>query len=430
MRLADLVRSARGSPFVQDIAKLSFGTLAGRLISVAILPLLTRLYSPADFAVLATYLAILATVAVAACLRFDVAVPLADDDEDAANLLALALVALATVTSCILIVVLLIPGQITTWLGNTEIRPYLMLVPLGIGLAGTYSVFQNWTTRVRRFGHIARTRITQSVLGAVTNLSLGWVGIAPFGLLLGNALGIGAGGVGLAGTALRKEGDLLRRISLRRMRDSFRRYRRYPIFSTPDSFLNIAGQQVPILLIAAHAGTEAGFLLLAVQLMSAPMALLGSSISQVYVSRAPEALREGRLAELTLSIMKRLALMSIGPLALVGALAPAVIPLVFGSEWERTGVIIVWMVPSIALQFIASPVSMVMLVTERQRQLLLVRTLSVLSRVGAVGFAAIRFDGRMMVESFAIANAVVYAIMGLLFVNAARRSRFQKANNI
>jgi O-antigen/teichoic acid export membrane protein len=206
------------------------------------------------------------------------------------------------------------------------------------------------------------------------------------------------------------------------MRDALRRYRRYPLFSTPEALLNIAGVQIPVLIIAAKAGPEAGHLLLGLQLMAAPMALLGSSISQVYVARAPQAFREGRLYPFTKAIMKRLALTGIPPLLAVAVLAPLLVPYVFGEQWTRSGVIIAWMAPWIAMQLIASPVSMVMMVTNRQAQLLLVRIVTLALRVGVVVLSITVMNSGYLVELFAIANALVYAIMAWLFINAARSS--------
>ena len=171
-------------------------------------------------------------------------------------------------------------------------------------------------------------------------------------------------------------------------------------------------------MIAAHAGAEAGFLLLAMQVMTAPMTLLGSSISQVYMSRAPEALREGRLAPFTLSIMRRLAIVGVGPLIIVGVFAPPLFPLIFGQEWARAGVIVAWLVPWMALQFIASPVSMVMFVVGRQRAMLALTTLGASIRIGSI-LLVIGTD-LSLVEIFATSSAVFYIICCAVFIFAAR----------
>lgn len=408
--------------FLRDVLKLSFGTLGGRLIALAALPLVTRLYSPDDFALLAVYLAIVGTVAVAACLRLEIAIPLADDDDDAANLLALALTGLGTVSGLALLLALLMPDRLAGWLGKPAIAPYLWLVPLGIAFAGTYSAFQFWTTRARRFGSIARTRVGQAAAGVIVMLSLGWAGVAPLGLLLGNMLNIGSGGFGLGLQALRRDRRKLRAVSPRRMTETLRRYRRYPVYSTPEALFNIAGVQVPILLIAAHAGAEAGFLLLAMQVMAAPMTLLGSSISQVYMSRAPEEMRQGRLAPFTLSIMRRLMIVGVGPLVLAGALAPTLFPLIFGADWARAGVIVAWLVPWMALQFIASPVSMVLATVSRQNWAMMLQLLGLVIRVGPVLLAIATYP-EWIVPAFAVSSSIFYLLYVAVVIRAAHIPR-------
>lgn len=420
---AKLQRLASGG-FVRDILKLAVGTVLGRAIALVALPILTRLYGPEDFALLAVYLSLVSLVSVISCLRLEVAIPLADNDEDAANLLALALLALLFFVGLALIVALSIPGAIAQWLGKPEIAPHLWLMPLGIAMAGSYAAFQFWATRARRFGSIARTRIGQAVTAVVIMLSLGLAGIIPLGLLLGNAFNMGAGSVSLALGAMRSDQNLLKSVSPGMMKTALRKYYRYPVYSTLEALFNIAGIQVPMLLIAAHGGSEAGFLLLAMQIMTAPITVLGGSISQVYMSRAPEEFREGRLAPFTLSIMRRLVMVGVGPLILVGVLAPIVFPWVFGTDWARSGEIVTWLVPWMALQFIASPVSMVMYVVGRQRAMLALTTLGLILRVGGT-VIALNSDSISLVLGLVLGSIAYYLAVMIFVIFAAQISRQQ-----
>ncbi|MFM7012630.1 MAG: lipopolysaccharide biosynthesis protein [Betaproteobacteria bacterium] len=404
--------------FLGDVLKLSLGTLGGRLIGFLALPVLTRLYSPDDFAVLALYLALVSTLAVASCFRLEVAIPLAETDDEAAALLALALFFLTVVAAVLAVISIFLRDPVIRALRAPTLAPYLWLVPMGVVMAGSYSALQNWATRTRRFGDIARTRVTQAVAGVTAMLTLGGLGVTPLGLLLGNMLNIGAGGIRLATSALRLSAGPLRGVRLTSLASALRRNRRYPLFSTPESVFNIAGAQVPVMMIAAHAGPEAGFMMLAMQVMTAPMTLLGGAISQVYVSRAPDEYRAGRLAPFTLSIMRRLVLVGSGPLILAGALAPWVFPLIFGPEWARSGEIVTQLVPWMALQFIASPVSMVMFVVGRQRAMLALTTFGAVLRISSVGVAIAA--GYPVVLVFAVSSAVFYATCCVVFMSAAR----------
>ena len=87
-----------GGAFARHVVTLASGTALGQLLLVLALPVLTRLYTPADYGALAVYSSTLTVLLVLASLRFEVAIPLPDDDRAAGSLLALSLLALAVVT--------------------------------------------------------------------------------------------------------------------------------------------------------------------------------------------------------------------------------------------------------------------------------------------------------------------------------------------
>ncbi|WP_322867895.1 lipopolysaccharide biosynthesis protein [Aquicoccus sp. G2-2] len=191
------------SSIVRDVAKLVSGTVGGRLVLLLAMPVVTRLYSPEDFELLAVYAALVGTVAVASCLRFEIAIPLAENDDDAVHLLILSLMSAAGVVALLLLLAVILPQQVAELVGSPEIGAYMWLVALGVAMTASYSALQFWATRNRRFGAIARTRVGQASTGAATMLGFGWLGLAPMGLLLGNMFSLGAGAVaGRAGDAL------------------------------------------------------------------------------------------------------------------------------------------------------------------------------------------------------------------------------------
>jgi O-antigen/teichoic acid export membrane protein len=407
MRLGDKLRRLVAGGFLRDVAKLVSGTLGGRVILLAALPLVTRLYTPEDFALLAVYMALVSTIGAAACLRLEIAIPLAESEADAADLLVLALLTATAVALVLTAAALLAPGPLAAALGKPAMEPHLWLVPLGVLMLAGYTALQFWATRARRFGSIARTRVAQAGAGAATMLGLGWAGVAPLGLLLGNMLAMGAGGLRLGVEALARDGAALRGVTQGRLRTSLYRYRRYPLFSTPEALANIAALQVSVLMIAAAAGAEAGHLFLALQVMAAPMTLLGMSVAQVYSSRAAEERAAGRLGPFTRGLMRRLLWVGAGPILLGGLVSPWAFPAVFGAEWARAGEIAAWIAPWMLLQLIASPVSMALHVTDNQALALALQLFGLVLRVGAVA-GALAVEPSLAVAALAVASAVFY----------------------
>ena len=92
-----------GGAFARHVVTLASGTAMGQLLLVLALPVLTRLYSPADYGALAVYSATLTVLLVLVSLRFEVAIPLPEDDQVAGSLLALSLLSLAAVTLVVIV---------------------------------------------------------------------------------------------------------------------------------------------------------------------------------------------------------------------------------------------------------------------------------------------------------------------------------------
>jgi O-antigen/teichoic acid export membrane protein len=413
------MRKLLASSLFRDTAKLVLGTAGGRAILLLALPLISRLFGPDDFKLLAVFIALISTVSVAACLRLEIAIPLAETDDDAANLLAMSLLSAATISAVLLALSGVAPVAFATALGTSEIAPYLWLVAIGIFLTASYTALQFWATRLRRFGIIARTRVVQAVTGVVTMLGLGWLGLAPIGLLLGNMLTLGAGGVSLALQALRHDRGRLRAITPAAMLRTLTKYRRYPVFSTPEALANVAGMQVPVLMIAAFSGAEAGQLFLAMQVMAAPLALIGASVGQVYASRASEELRNGTLHRFTLTMMKRLFLIGVVPITAAALLSPFLFTLVFGAEWQRAGVIVAWIAPWMLAQLVVSPVSMALHVVGAQRTGMLLQFLGFSIRAGFVIVATVAAP-TLVVEVFAVSGVTFYVIYSVVVSRAVR----------
>ncbi|AQS47183.1 hypothetical protein BMG03_04740 [Thioclava nitratireducens] len=406
--------------FARDAVKLSFGTALGRVIAFAALPLTARLYTPEDFSVLAAFLALVSPLGVAACLRFEVAIPLARRQKDAASLAILALFSVIIFTAITLLVTQIFSSAIASALNNQDFEKYLVLVPLSVFLVGTFSILQSWATAKRRFASIAKARVWQATIGSGVTLSLGAVGLTPIGLLLGSIFNIGAGGIGLAIAAARKDRKQFLALSANRVVKTCKSHLRYPLFSMPESLLNSASLQLPVFIIAIRGGTEGGHLALAMQILTIPMALIGQSISQVYSSRLVEERRAGNLNFLTVSIMRRLLVFGGIPLFIFGLIAPYTFEIVFGSEWIRSGEIILWMVPWITLQLVASPVSIVILAVGWQRAMLLLTTFGLILRSLFV-LAALKFDYPAP-ESLAVASAIFYAITCTVVIHASRKN--------
>lgn len=407
------------SPQIRSIGVLVSGTAVAHGITALAMPISTRLYSPTDFAAASVFSSLVGILVVASCLRFEMAIPLPADDDEAVNLLALSVGSVVATSALVAITLHLLSPEALASLGQPGLVPYLWLLPFALVIGGLNLALQMWFVRRRGFGPIARSRVVQSAGAAGGQLGLGVAGFAPLGLLVGQMLNYGAGAVTLGVGLLMKERAVLSRVSLRGMVRAGRAHHRFPRYSIWEALANSAAIHLPILLIAAlAAGPEAGFLALAIFLLQAPMALIGTSVGQVYLSGAPEAMRNGRLAEFTRDMMGRLIQLATGPLLFAAIVSPTAFGLVFGHQWERSGVLVAWMAPWFLMQFISSPVSTVLNVTGRQVTALMLQVSGLVLRVGAV-LAASVIKPTMVVEAYAVSGFVFYFAYVVVSARAA-----------
>lgn len=403
---------AQRGGFLRSVLVLVGGTAFAHAITALALPILTRLYSPADFSILAVFSSLLSIIAVAACFRFDVAIPMPERDSDAFNLLALSM---GCAFACSLLVgttVLLTPPWVLETAGRMDMEPFLWLLPIGILLAGSYSALQNWFVREKEFSLIARSRVMQSAASAGTQIGMARLGSGPIGLLVGYLLNTGSACIGLGYRLFRDEqfGQNVKALNWPSLKQTWYEYRRFPKYSVWEALANSAAIQVPIIMIAAlSVGPEAGYLLLAMSVIQAPMALFGTAIGQVYFSRAPQEYRDGNLGSFTAEILGGLIKAGVGPLLAVGILSPVVFGIIFGEGWERAGWLVAWMTPWFIMQFLATPVSMAIHVTGHQRSAFFLQVFGLLLRVFSVWGAA-QFSSAPVSEAYAFSGALFYFI--------------------
>ena len=120
------------SHFAKNVAILFSGTAIAQAIPIAVSPILTRLYSPDDFGLLAIYSACIMVLSVIATARFELAIALPDKVTDAANLFILTLKVCTLISLLLLIPIVLFADDIASSLGHEKLTPWLYLLPLSI----------------------------------------------------------------------------------------------------------------------------------------------------------------------------------------------------------------------------------------------------------------------------------------------------------
>jgi O-antigen/teichoic acid export membrane protein len=371
MALAMFDRVRRWIPadgFSRSVLLLVGSTAVSQALLALFSPVLTRIYTPEDFGVFGVFTSALALLLVVSNLRYEMAIPLADSDEDAIHLLALCL-------SITVVLVLLV--CVGVWMGGPawarllrepRLGPFLWLLPVSLVGAGTYQALGYWMFRKRRYPETARTKIIQSASQVIAQVSFGILGTGAGGLILGDAAGRLAGSGALL-LAVRRSTILRPRIDWNRMRAVASRFRRFPLISSLSAFLNSATLQLPpLLFVATYGPREGGWFVLGQTVIAMPSVLVGQAVAQVYLGEASVLRRTepARYEALFFRTASRLALAGIVPVVLGLVAAPWAFSWIFGPSWREAGIYVRIMSASYLVNFVVWPLSQTLLILERQ----------------------------------------------------------------
>ena len=406
----DRLKAKASGDFGRALSVLVGGTAAAQALTMAAMPLLSRLYTPADFGALAVFVGIVTTVSVSACLRFDIAVAIPESEDDALILLGLSIAVALAVSLLVCLVLLFPPDFFSRWMSAQPLKIGYWLLPIGIFASAVCSALQNWHIRQSGFGLIAKARLAQASAAIGTQGVVGLASAGPLGLLTGSALGFCANAVLLGHRLIGRVARRLSMLEWQQLQIIVRRYSRFPLYSTWEALANQAAIHLPILLIASTLeADEAGFLMLAMYMMQAPMSLLGGAIGQVYLGSAGQEYRQGQLYTFTLRIVGNLLRAGGLPIVVIALASPVLFPLLFGEPWQRAGWLVAWMAPWFLLQFLVSPVSMSLHVIGAQRTAMVLQFIVLLLRVGMT-LAATHWMPDRTPEIYALSGAMAYGL--------------------
>ncbi|MHB0856571.1 MAG: lipopolysaccharide biosynthesis protein [Anaerolineae bacterium] len=401
----------RKTSFGGDVLKLVSGTTIAQALGVLVTPLLTRLYAPEAFGALALFTAITSIIGVVACLRYELAIMLPESDEEAANLLAVSLLAVVAITALTVPIVTLGRPLLLRLLNAPQVGPYLWLVPPVVFFGGVFSALNYWNSRTKHFGRLSVVRVVSSASTHVAKLGAGFAGYATTGTLIGATLLGSAISTGmLARRILREDGGLFRGATRwLQMAEGIGRYRKFPLIDTWSALLNTVSWQLPALMLSYFFSvTVVGHYALGLRVLQLPMSLIGGAIGQVFFQRAAQANAERQLGEIVESTLRRLFAIGLFPVLTLAIAGRSVFSFVFGPNWAEAGVYSQILAPWILFWFISSPLSTVYSVLERQSFLLCLNVAILSTRLLSLAVGGMVGSPRLGLALFSLSGVLTY----------------------
>lgn len=403
--------------FVRHVMQLGLANVGAQALSLLIVPVLTRLYSPADFGAFAIYLAVLNTLVPIASLRMQATLALPELPEDSRRLLHISLivlgmtVALTTLLMGIVTAEGLIPDE---WMTDQR-RFLLLLLPLNLAALGLVQIYSAWTMLHHQPSATAVARITESVVDRSTSCLCAFNAVLhPLGLIAGRLVGSGAAAYSLwkaSHAHLRKAPHSWS--AFQSLAPLTIRYRHFALVSSAATLCDSAARQAPALLLAfLFSPAVAGYYALAFQVVNVPLLIAGDALSSTYFQRAvrlratPEQLTHST-AQLFRSMLSVIIPTTLG----LSFLGSPLFGRIFGSDWAPAGEYAQVLAVGFLFMFLHRPISVLFDVYEAQSarfrfdMVNLVLRIAVMLTVAAWGGSPL-----MVLLSVTIVSAATYGI--------------------
>lgn len=201
-----------------------------------------------------------------------------------------------------------------------------------------------------------------------------------------------------------------------------KKHYRFPLFSSWATFLNNLAAGIPVFFIGGFYGEDKlGLYYLVYRVFSAPTGLLSTAVSQVLIKEFADRERE------KLSMMPVILKVSLGLLLIaifyffcmqwIGKYAG----FIFGQAWLNSGPVIQIMAYAICIMLVASPLSIVFIIIRKNALASIWQVLYVLSAVSTMLIMR-QYDYLIMLKAFAIVCFCLYVLYWLMiFVSVYRR---------
>nr|WP_246594238.1 oligosaccharide flippase family protein [Evansella tamaricis] len=386
------------------------GSALAQILTIISAPILTRLYTPVDFGVLAYYTSILGILTPIMTLRYEMAIVLPNKKTDASNIFFLSIFFTVLITIVLFLVNPFVGPLLSSLLDAPQLTKWLWFMPISAFFIGLYKTLEYWSTRYKKYKRISYSRVIRSSGLISSQLIGGWFKVGTIGLIGGQILGqILATIYLLKKVTPNIDTEVLGSKNIKSVKSLAIKYKDFPLFSSTQAFVNAISQNMaPFILGAFFGPAVVGYYALALKLVKLPANLLSESIKQVYYQKISEAYNNGKklsnsLVKMTIS----LSIFAFIPALILFLFSPSLFIFTLGEEWIEAGQYSRWIVIWLYFGFINRPSVAIIQVFMMQRILLTYEMILFTIRVVAMIWVALNYN--------AVASIAVYSIIGGIF---------------
>lgn len=352
--------------FLKNVLTLFSGTVIAQLIGVVFLPVLTRLFTPAEFGTFYLFVTTGTILTIIITGGYETTFVLPKSEEDARHLLVFSILVTAGMTILSFLICLVLYYFEGEHFKTKESLVMLWLIPLFSSIVGLTRIFKNWSIRQKKYNWASGANIIRA--GSISGLQTG------FGLLHAGSFGLVSGSV-LAQIPpmlflMIKNKTLRFGSKLNALKEAWIRgkeYRNFPFLQMPTDVLNEVSIQSPVYFLSlVFNNVVVAIYSLPLRIMNQPARFIGQAVGEVYYRHASELNAGDKdLSGLTFNTFKNLFMLGILPFMVTIFWGREIFSFIFSQEWEASGRIAAYLSPWLLFEFSGSPISNILIIKRK-----------------------------------------------------------------
>lgn len=358
----------RLNKFIGDSFLMILSSGIAQVILIITTPIITRLYSPAEFGEFTIFSNIAMILIPIINARYDLLIVNAKNDRSA-NILS----QISFLISLLILLILIPILAISAWLYPNFILDFIFIIIM-LFLVSLTNIFTNYLNKERKYKVLSLINVFRAGSMALLQIIFGLLSLGSLGLIIGFSLSY-ITGITLGYKTFKKHFNIVR--NKEETKALFLENKNQLVYSTPSILLNSLSFSVVVFFIGIlYTNTEVGIYGMAIRVLGIPVTIISLGLSKIFMQQANDYyIERGNFRNLLLKFSSTLVIVSIILYVPLYLFSEELVDILLGHSWVDAITVIKIVIPLFVIRLIVSTVSLSVIVLQKQQLELILQAL-------------------------------------------------------